>query len=136
MPQRLPLSTRARPPLKRAKDPAGGIKFYWKIHLVLDCDTFRLELDYRSIVQILVKVLYNQARTTFHGAVTSEGGDYVAWDGGVSSMAGLNLLCDHTSIRCCYIEPRTRGAFCSLHSGVCFKVDGGTGCGSLKERNA
>ena len=28
MPQRLPLSTRARPPLKRAKDPAGGMKFY------------------------------------------------------------------------------------------------------------
>ena len=34
--------------------------FYWKIHLVLDCDTFRLELDYRSIMHILVKVLYNQ----------------------------------------------------------------------------
>ena len=27
MPQRLHLSTRARPPLKSAKDPAGGIKF-------------------------------------------------------------------------------------------------------------
>ena len=34
--------------------------FYWKIHLVLDCDTFRLELDYRSIMHIKVKVLYNQ----------------------------------------------------------------------------
>ena len=34
--------------------------FYWKIHLVLDRDTFRLELDYRSIMHILVKVLYNQ----------------------------------------------------------------------------
>ena len=34
--------------------------FYWKIHLVLDCDTFRLELDYRSIMHILVKVLSNQ----------------------------------------------------------------------------
>ena len=30
--------------------------FYWKIHLVLDRDTFRLELDYRSIMHILVKV--------------------------------------------------------------------------------
>ena len=27
MPHRLPLNTRAWPPLKRAKDPAGGIKF-------------------------------------------------------------------------------------------------------------
>ena len=31
----------------------------WKIHLVLDRDTFRLELDYRSIMHILVKVLSN-----------------------------------------------------------------------------
>ena len=38
--------------------------FYWKIHLVLDCDTFRLELDYRSIMHILVKVLYNQDSAT------------------------------------------------------------------------
>ena len=28
--------------------------------MVLDCDTFRLELDYRSIMHIKVKVLYNQ----------------------------------------------------------------------------
>jgi hypothetical protein len=33
--------------------------FYWKIHLVLDRDTFRLELDYRSIMHILVKVPSN-----------------------------------------------------------------------------
>ena len=31
-----------------------------KNNLVLDRDTFRLELDYRSIMHILVKVLYNQ----------------------------------------------------------------------------
>ena len=33
--------------------------FYWKIHLVLDRDTFRLELDYRSIMHIKVKVPSN-----------------------------------------------------------------------------
>ena len=33
---------------------------YFKYILVLDRDTFRLELDYRSIIHILVKVLYNQ----------------------------------------------------------------------------
>ena len=34
--------------------------FIGKYILVLDRDTFRLELDYRSIMHILVKVLYNQ----------------------------------------------------------------------------
>ena len=34
--------------------------FIGKYILVLDRDTFRLELDYRSIMHILVKVLSNQ----------------------------------------------------------------------------
>ena len=36
--------------------------FIGKYILVLDRDTFRLELDYRSIMHILVKVLSNQDR--------------------------------------------------------------------------
>ena len=36
------------------------VYFIGKYILVLDRDTFRLELDYRSIMHILVKVLYNQ----------------------------------------------------------------------------
>jgi hypothetical protein len=75
------------------------VYFIGKYILVLDRDTFRLELDYRSIMHILVKVTSNQARTTFHGAVTSEGADSVAWDGGVSSMAGLGLRSDDASSR-------------------------------------
>ena len=34
-----------------------------------------------------------------NGADTSDDGDSVAWDGGVSLMVGLNLLCDHTPTR-------------------------------------
>ena len=66
--------------------------------MVLDRDTFRLELDYRSIMHILVKVLYNQALHE-NGAKTSEGADSVAWGGGVSSMAGLGLRSDDASSR-------------------------------------
>ena len=36
------------------------VYFIGKYMLVLDRDTVQLELDYRSIVHILVKVLYNQ----------------------------------------------------------------------------
>ena len=36
------------------------VYFIGKYILVLDRDTFRLELDYRSIMHILVKVPYNQ----------------------------------------------------------------------------
>ena len=35
-----------------------------KYILVLDRDTFRLELDYRSIMHILVKILSNQGSAT------------------------------------------------------------------------
>ena len=38
--------------------------FIGKYILVLDRDTFRLELDYRSIMHILVKVPYNQDSAT------------------------------------------------------------------------
>ena len=38
--------------------------FIGKYILVLDRDTFRLELDYRSIMHILVKVLSNQDSAT------------------------------------------------------------------------
>ena len=38
--------------------------FIGKYILVLDRDTFRLALDYRSIMQILVKVLSNQDPAT------------------------------------------------------------------------
>jgi hypothetical protein len=38
--------------------------FIGKHILVLDRDTFRLELDYRSIMHILVKVLSNQDSAT------------------------------------------------------------------------
>ena len=38
-------------------------------------------------------------------------------------MAGLNLSGLQTLIRCCYIEPRILGDFCSLHSDSCLKVD-------------
>ena len=38
--------------------------FIGKYILVLDHDTFRLELDYRSIIQIWVKVLSNQDSAT------------------------------------------------------------------------
>ena len=38
--------------------------FLGKYILVLDRGTFRLELDYRSIKQILVKVLSNQGSAT------------------------------------------------------------------------
>ena len=37
--------------------------------------------------------------TATYGADTSEDGGSVAWDGGVSLMAGLNLRCDHTPAR-------------------------------------
>ena len=40
------------------------VYFIGKYILVLDCDTFRLELDYRSIMHILVKVLSNQDSAT------------------------------------------------------------------------
>jgi hypothetical protein len=40
------------------------VYFIGKYILVLDRDTFRLELDYRSIMHILVKVLYNQDSAT------------------------------------------------------------------------
>ena len=38
--------------------------FIGKYILVLDRDTFRLELDYRSIMHNLVKVPYNQDSST------------------------------------------------------------------------
>ena len=38
--------------------------FIRKYILVLDRDTFRLELDYRSMMHILVKVLSNQDSAT------------------------------------------------------------------------
>ena len=74
------------------------VYFIGKYILVLDRDTFRLELDYRSIMHILVKVPLIKTQHE-NGAVTSEAADSVAWDGGVSSMAGLNLRCDHTPTR-------------------------------------
>ena len=40
------------------------VYFIGKYILVLDRDTFRLELDYRSIMHILVKVPYNQDSDT------------------------------------------------------------------------
>ena len=47
--------------------------FIGKYTLVQDRDTFRLELDYRSIMRILVKVLCHE-----NGAGTSEGAYSVA----------------------------------------------------------
>ena len=38
--------------------------FIGKCILIIDRDTFRLELDYRSIMHILVKVLCNQDSAT------------------------------------------------------------------------
>jgi hypothetical protein len=35
-------------------------------------------------------------------------------------MAGLNLRSDHTSMRYCYAEPRTQGAFAVCVSQLCF----------------
>ena len=40
------------------------VYFIGQYILVLDCDTFRLEVDYRSIMHILVKVLSNQDSAT------------------------------------------------------------------------
>merc|ERR1712166_638629 len=51
-----------------------------------------------------------------NGADTSEDADSVAWDGGVSLMAGLSISGLQTLLRCCSIDP------CLL------------GCGGLKER--
>ena len=69
--------------------------------LVLDGDTFRLKLDYRSIVNILVKVLSNQDSATrmVLEPVRVQILSLAAWDGGVSLVAGLNLRCGHTSTR-------------------------------------
>ena len=60
---------RVRAAASRAETWFPTVYFIGKYILVLDRDTFRLELDYRSMMHILVKVTSNQARTTFHGAV-------------------------------------------------------------------
>ena len=70
--------------------------------MVLDRDKFGLELDYRSIMHITVKVPSLELRLRHeNGADTSEGADSVTWDGGVSFMVGLGLRSssDHAPTR-------------------------------------
>ena len=64
-------------------------------------------------------MLYNQARTTFHGVDTSEDGGSVASGGSVRLMAGLSISGLQTSMRYCCIEPRAQGAFAVCASQLC-----------------
>ena len=54
MPHRPPLNTRAWPPLKRAKDPAGGIKFLTYSKGLCTASQISMASDYASKSKLLV----------------------------------------------------------------------------------
>ena len=73
--------------------------FIEKYNLVLYTTHFDWSLISGQLYRGSTTVLQNIHFFAGHGADTSEGADSVAWDGGVSLMAGLSLCSDDALTR-------------------------------------